>query len=63
MAFNSRNAAFVLPLARQIGLLINRHRIRYEGTGGVNAHSITSTTFFCSVATTVHVTLSIRRRK
>ena len=63
MGSNSRNAPFVLPLARQIGILVHRHGIRYEGTGRVNTHSVASTTFLCGVATTVHATLRVRRRK
>ena len=58
-----RNASFVLPLARQIGFLVCRHGIFYEGTSIVDTHSVTSTTFLCSISTTIHATLSVRRRK
>lgn len=63
MALDSRNAPFVLPLARQTGCLVYRHRIRYESTGSVNTHSVTSTTLLCGVATTIHATLRVRCRK
>ena len=63
MKSNSRDASFVLPLARQIGILVHRHGICDEGTGRVNTHPVTSTTFLCGVATTVHATLRVRRRK
>ena len=63
MVLDSRNAAFVFPLARQIGLLVNRHGIRYEGAGSVDTHPVTSTTFLCSIATAIRATLRVCRRK
>ena len=58
-----RKTSLVLPLARKIGFLRNRHIVGDKGSFGINALSVGSSALLRSIATTVATALSVCRSK